>query len=1115
MATTITRVQHNSGSAAAGTSFTASVTNPVAVGNLLVLRLSIGANPTPTFPSGWHNNGAVSNTSLRVQTVSMTATATTHSFAVSWTGSYVSAWELTEWYATGGWPAVPTVDGATNKASSGASTAINVGVPTATQMADELWIVNLGWTGSGQTLSGITAGWTAGDTGTVAGITCAGYYQTTAVTGTPTFAATLSAAEVNIGLSTPFVPIVTCSGSLSLQNPVISSPGYIRNNTAEGGTNTTVVTTANSGGQSGTAFDSIAFANSTFATAAAQSGSLGYAINTGELNWAYTGSSTDVYTRAWIYIPTSTATGGYFRCAGDVVSSVGVAAAATAFAPNGSNWNLEVSNSPSSGTTGSQTGIWTIGAGVISAGQWYRVVTHYHLSATTGLAEAWIFNSSGTQIDYQTSSGTGNTTCSSPYMVFGQTNTGIYYLDNMAVADQSQGAASAWTGLAAISGAVGTVIPTSSGSLTPRKLKLAGTVFNASPAAVTTSGSLTPRKLKMAGTNIPLVTSTGSLTLRKLTETGLTLPKTLSLTDPFSGSSVDSTKWNSWTAGGGTVAESGGTLNVSNPVFLSSWSDAGVVSNAPYDLTGSSVTVNMPDGGDAAISGESASSGLVLESTATEPNQWGPVSVWFVSEAGNLTVYWNPGGGVGNRTGPGHLLAFDPVNHAWLRIREVAGTLYFDTSANGLSWTNQYSTADPVLLSSLYVWVWSTVWGPPSTAKTAKFAWLNVPQATAGSLALHRVLMSGTVTETFTSTGSLKPKKLTEAGTVTETFTSTGGLKPKKLTEAGTSTEIFTGTGSLKPKKLTEAGTAQSFFCSGSLSLRKLTEAGAVQSFSSTGSLSLRKLTVTASAVGIFTCSGSLKLKKLQEQGAVVMVPAGSAFGSLSLRKLTESGTAQSFSCSGGLILRRPSMSGTGAETFSGTGGLTARKLTESGAAQSFSSTGSLSLRKLAEAGTSSEIFAAAGSLATRKLAEAAAGTETFTCTGSLSLHKLQAAGTVTETFTSTGSLALRKLTEAGTTSEVFTGTGLLKLKKLTEPGGTGQSFSCAGSLSMRPMRASGTGTEAFSSAGSVQLPLPEVSGTNSQSLGYVTLKQGRVMVGPSATFSNVLRSPILAGESE
>lgn len=47
--------------------------------------------------------------------------------------------------------------------------------------------------------------------------------------------------------------------------------------------------------------------------------------------------------------------------------------------------------------------------------------------------------------------------------------------------------------------------------------------------------------------------------------------------------------------------------------------------------------------------------------------------------------------------------AYDPVAHRWLRIRESAGTTYWDTSPDGATWTNRASLANSIRLTCLLV----------------------------------------------------------------------------------------------------------------------------------------------------------------------------------------------------------------------------------------------------------------------------------------------------------------------------------------------------------------------------------------------------------------------------
>jgi hypothetical protein len=45
-------------------------------------------------------------------------------------------------------------------------------------------------------------------------------------------------------------------------------------------------------------------------------------------------------------------------------------------------------------------------------------------------------------------------------------------------------------------------------------------------------------------------------------------------------------------------------------------------------------------------------------------------------------------------------LTYSPVDHAWLRIREASGTVYFETSPDGFGWTVRRSLATPVWVAS-------------------------------------------------------------------------------------------------------------------------------------------------------------------------------------------------------------------------------------------------------------------------------------------------------------------------------------------------------------------------------------------------------------------------------
>ena len=69
---------------------------------------------------------------------------------------------------------------------------------------------------------------------------------------------------------------------------------------------------------------------------------------------------------------------------------------------------------------------------------------------------------------------------------------------------------------------------------------------------------------------------------------------------------------------------------------------------------------------------------------------------------------------------------YDPVEHAWLRVRLVGTTAYWDTSRNGITWTNRRTrTVDPTKFGSLQLEL-SAGQSPDSGASTVYYDNLNI-----------------------------------------------------------------------------------------------------------------------------------------------------------------------------------------------------------------------------------------------------------------------------------------------------------------------------------------------------------------------------------------------------
>jgi len=154
------------------------------------------------------------------------------------------------------------------------------------------------------------------------------------------------------------------------------------------------------------------------------------------------------------------------------------------------------------------------------------------------------------------------------------------------------------------------------------------------------------------------------------------------LTDDFDDNTVDAAKWpdNYNTGPGGLPTETGGRARVPCDTGFAAYA-----SDALYKLEGSHTFVRMfpPDGGGNSeaysqllIVSDVVGTQIVFEVDAVTNILLMTIHVDFVDEGGQTIPY-------------------DPVEHAWLRIREDAGTVYWETSADGREWVTRHSDTAP------------------------------------------------------------------------------------------------------------------------------------------------------------------------------------------------------------------------------------------------------------------------------------------------------------------------------------------------------------------------------------------------------------------------------------
>ena len=145
------------------------------------------------------------------------------------------------------------------------------------------------------------------------------------------------------------------------------------------------------------------------------------------------------------------------------------------------------------------------------------------------------------------------------------------------------------------------------------------------------------------------------------------------LQDNFNDNSINGDVWTEWTTGSGAVTESSGQLNFTTHT---AGSYQGISTDATYALTGSYVKVKLIDEGNTALTSYEA------------------YPIYMYLDANNAVYYGIFGGYIRaykKVSGSSSVLAsttYSDTTHKYLRIRESGGTVYWDYSAKGITWTN-------------------------------------------------------------------------------------------------------------------------------------------------------------------------------------------------------------------------------------------------------------------------------------------------------------------------------------------------------------------------------------------------------------------------------------------
>lgn len=134
-----------------------------------------------------------------------------------------------------------------------------------------------------------------------------------------------------------------------------------------------------------------------------------------------------------------------------------------------------------------------------------------------------------------------------------------------------------------------------------------------------------------------------------------------------------------WPGSYGTVSIVGGRARVvcdTGYAELRTW--------PAYTLVGSSLTAQVfPP----ALGGATGTAAVTMR--VISPVAGTEITMYVERLSGSLVCQASPSG----NSDPNQVsVTYDPVQHAWFRLRESAGTLYWETSPDGTTWTNQRTT---------------------------------------------------------------------------------------------------------------------------------------------------------------------------------------------------------------------------------------------------------------------------------------------------------------------------------------------------------------------------------------------------------------------------------------
>lgn len=270
-------------------------------------------------------------------------------------------------------------------------------------------------------------------------------------------------------------------------------------------------------------------------------------------------------------------------------------------------------------------------------------------------------------------------------------------------------------------------------------------------------------------------------------------------------------------------------------------------------------------------------------------------------------------------------LTYNATTHAWWRIRESSGTIYWDTAPDGSTWTNRYSHSHSMAVTGLYLNFYS---GSSTGAVTTDLTYIDNVNGGAftgtGSVSMAQFGTAGAGQEADNiGPGSVGTATWALSGNLATVVTGSGSIRANVCTLQSQGGMAYTCSGSVTAPAMVPVATVSEIFnLTGGCAMPEfdLTPFDGTETFSAAGSPALAVLAPSGTGTETFTSSGSLGLPALAVQATSTEIYAGTGTAHQAAMALHSTGLGGDTTSSGSVSLASSgALTATGSETYAGT----------------------------------------------------------------------------------------------------------------------------------------------------------------------------------------------------